>query len=237
MDWGILSWTFAAGFLVAFNPCGLAMLPAYIAYSLGRRADGVNLLGSAVRGLMGGALMAAGVLGVFAALGAVVSGVGTALVRYLPWVAGLIGILLLGLGVLILVRGRGPALPIPNPFAQRLGASQGQGSYTFLLFGAGYAVASLGCTLPIFLVVVAQALRASSFLEGLGAFLSYALGLGSVLVLLSLSVAVGKEALVKYVKPLGGALETVGGIGLILAGGYLVYYQVHVARLFTAPYR
>ncbi len=233
MDAGILGWAFAAGFFVAFNPCGFAMLPAYIAYYLGQRDERAHLLGSVVRGLVSGAFMAMGVFGVFTVVGVIVSAAGTALVRLVPWVAAGIGLVLMGLGVVILARRRGLTLSVPNPFAERLGAGGRRGNQAFLLFGASYAVASLGCTLPIFLVVVAQALRASSFMEGLGAFLSYALGLGSVLILLSVSVALGKGAVVQYVKPLVGVVETLGGLGMVIAGGYLVYYQVHVARIFT----
>jgi cytochrome c biogenesis protein CcdA len=231
MDLSILGWAFAAGFLVAFNPCGFAMLPAYVAYSLGQREERTHFFGKAVRGIANGALMATGVLGIFAVVGVVVSAVGTTLVRFVPWFSAVIGLVLVALGVRILTRRRGFSLTVPNPFSGRVGESSGGGA--FLLFGASYAVASMGCTLPIFLVVVAQALRASSFVEGLGAFLSYALGLGTVLILLSVSVAVGKEAVVRTMRPLGGLLETLGGIGLVIAGGYLVYYQVHVVRLFT----
>jgi len=231
MDLSILGWAFAAGFLVAFNPCGFAMLPAYVAYSLGRREERTRFFGKAVRGIANGALMATGVLGIFAVVGVVVSAVGTTLVRLVPWFSAVIGLVLVALGVRILARGRDFSLIVPNPFGGRVGERSGGG--VFLLFGASYAIASMGCQLPIFLVVVAQALRASSFVEGLGAFLSYALGLGTVLILLSVSVAVGKEAVVRTMRPLGGLLETLGGIGLIIAGGYLVYYQVHVARLFT----
>lgn len=234
MDVSILGWAFAAGVVVAFNPCGFAMLPAYIAYSLGQRDEEVRLWESGVRGLVGGAFMAAGVLGVFTLVGGVVSATGTALVRLVPWAAAGIGLALVGLGVMILARPGALVLPVPNPFAERLRTGGRQGNRVALLFGASYAVASLGCTLPIFLVVVSQVLRASSFVEGLAAFLIYGLGLGSVLMLLSVSVAVGKEAVMRYVKPLSRVVEALGGVGLILAGGYLVYYQVRVARLFTS---
>lgn len=36
MSPGLFSWAFAAGSVAALNPCGFAVLPAYLAYQLGR---------------------------------------------------------------------------------------------------------------------------------------------------------------------------------------------------------
>jgi len=49
-----------------------------------------------------------------------------------------------------------------------------------LLFGIVYAIGSLSCTLPVFLIVVGSALVGGSAAASFGQFLGYALGMGAV---------------------------------------------------------
>ncbi|NHW87623.1 cytochrome c biogenesis protein CcdA, partial [Escherichia coli] len=49
---------------------------------------------------------------------------------------------------------------------------------SMVLFGAAYAIASLGCTIGPFLAVVVAAFRAGSALSGVALFVAYAFGMG-----------------------------------------------------------
>lgn len=217
MDWALVAWALPAGAAATLNPCGIAMLPAYVAYYLGGSEDsGAQPL----KGLEAGVLLAAGVLVIFTAMGAVIAGAGTVAARAIPWLALVVGIGLLVLGVATLL-GRRPSLVVPG--AHRAPRDRTAGS--FFVFGTGYGLASLGCTLPIFMIVVSSVLSAD-FLSGLLAFGAYGLGMGSVLVAISLAVATGKAALVQWLRAAGPALVYVGGVGLLIAGSYLIYYNV-----------
>lgn len=229
-DPGLLIFTFTAGAAATLNPCGFALLPAYVAYVLGRGEPGATPAGGALAGLQGGAAMTGGVLFVFATLGAVLSATSRALLRYLPWASLLIGaaIVLLGLAML-LRRSMHVALPLGNPVARKPHMVAGHPAQ-LLLFGAGYGVASLGCTLPIFLVVVTQALTAGGVPGGIAVFLAYGLGMGMILSALSVAVATGKTAIVRSLRGLVPHIRTAGALGLVLAGSYLIYYQVTVGR-------
>lgn len=99
-----------------------------------------------------------------------------------------------------------------------------------LVVAGGYGLASLGCTLPVFLVVVAGALSTNGFLPGLVMFLAYAAGMGAVLLGVTLATALGKGVIVRWFKRTVPYVELVSGLGLLVAGGYLVYREIAFLR-------
>ncbi len=222
MDWTLLSWAFLAGAAATVNPCGLAMLPAYVSYYVGRN-EGDTHPG---RGLAAGLLLSLGTLSVFTLMGLVITSLGTAVARFVPWLALLVAVLLLIAGVATLL-GRAPAVLIGRG---RQAPVKGSPS-SFVGFGVGYGLASLGCTLPIFMIVASQVFSAA-FVTGLLAFVAYGLGMGAVLTGISLAVALGKTAVLRYVRAAGPVLKVVGGLGLVIAGSYLITYNVDGLILF-----
>ncbi len=105
-------------------------------------------------------------------------------------------------------------------------------AYTnFFLFGIGYAIASLSCTLPIFLLVVFQALSAGGIVQGSFVFLSYALGMGAVMVAVSLAIAISNQTFLKWLRKLAPKMNIITSIVLILAGSYLIYYNLVIGKL------
>jgi len=230
-DPGFLVFALSAGAAATLNPCGFAMLPAYVAYFIGKEESRSSLTRGIVSGLQGGIAMTLGVLAVFAAIGTILSLASRAILRYFPWATMAIGAAIIVLGVVMLLRRSVQvALPVSNPMSARSDPTAGRGMRSLLLFGAGYGVASLGCTLPIFLVVVAQALATGGVLGGIMVLPAYGLGMGAVLLALSLAVATGKNIVVRGLRSVVPHVRTIGAVGLILAGSYLIYYQVTVGR-------
>lgn len=224
---GLLPWAFSAGMVATLNPCGFAMLPAYLSYLVGR-ADGVSLDRQIARGALAGAGMTAGVVGVFLAAGAVVSALGSVIARFVPWIGLAVGVSVAAVGLMMFFRpSLNPMLPVANPAGDFV---RPQGRSSFVVFGAGYGLASLGCTLPIFLVVTAQALAAGGFVPGLVIFFAYALGMGSVLLALSVAAGTGSGLLVRFLRRFVPFVRWVGAAGMVAAGGYLIYYQLTFAR-------
>lgn len=226
-----LVFAFSAGAAATLNPCGFAMLPAYVAYFLGTDERLEAPGGGIVAGVQGGVAMTLGVLIVFVVVGTVLSLASRAILRYVPWATMAMGGAIVALGVLMLLRrSLHVALPVSNPVAGRPHLVRQRGPGGLLLFGAGYGVASLGCTLPIFLVVVTQALAAGGLVGGIMVFVTYALGMGAILLALSLAVTTGKSAIIRGLGGLMPHVRTLGAVGLILAGTYLMYYQLTVGR-------
>lgn len=228
----LLPWAFSAGMVATVNPCGFAMLPAYLSYLLGRTGAGA-LRGSLARASGAGLGMTAGLLSIFLVAGTAVSSVGSALMRFVPAVGVVVGLIVAGVGIAMLLR---PSLHVslslsyvPNDVVAR---SRG---LRFVFFGAAFGLASLGCTLPIFLIVTTQALAAGGVVPGIVVFLAYAMGMGVVLIALSLSVAAGSTFLVRTLRDLAPSLHRLGAAGMVVAGAYLAYYQLAYGRLLLRP--
>ncbi len=215
---------FSAGMVATLNPCGFAMLPAYVSYLLGAQREGFKEAGAGERALKGlglGFVVTLGFLLVFLGLGAVLSLGGRAVMAYVPWAALLIGVAMVGLGLYLLAGRELHVRGLPG-----VRSRPGTGWRAIFLFGVAYAVASLSCTLPIFLVVVGAALAAGGVLPGLVAFGAYGAGMGLVLTAVSLGAALFQGAVARYLRTLLPHMSRLSALVLILAGGYLVYYQL-----------
>lgn len=150
---------FGAGLVAALNPCGFAMLPAYLALVVrGEDAGRTTAVGRAVAAT---AAMAAGFVAMFGVFGALTVSAAATVQRYLPYVTVLIGIALVALGVWLLL-GRDLAVLTVSPLARRARwAPTGRLSSMFG-YGLSYALASLSCTIGPFLAVTGAGLRGGS---------------------------------------------------------------------------
>jgi cytochrome c-type biogenesis protein len=212
------AYALTAGMVATVNPCGFPMLPAYLSWFAGIDDDtrpGVARIPQAVGA---GAAVSLGFLAVAGVLGLPIHAGLTSLYRVMPWLTMVVGVGLAALGVALLV-GHPPRLALPR--LHRGGRTRGVGS--MIAFGVSYAVASLGCTLPLFLAVVSGRPNAAS-----GALTVVAYGLGFALVLTSLAVAlaVARRPLVQRLGAARRHVDQVAGALLVVAGAYLVWYWV-----------
>jgi cytochrome c-type biogenesis protein len=207
-----------AGMLAALNPCGFALLPAYLTLLV--TGDQPNRLVAVARALKMTAAMTAGFTGVFAVFGLLIAPAATSAQRYLPWFTVVVGVAVTGAG-LWLLSGRSLGSP-----GWRLGGGAPVTRSTRSMFGFGvsYAVASLTCTIAPFLAVVVSAFRVDSWFAGSALFLLYAAGMGLVVGTAALGVALAQQSLVRAARRLGRLVPTVGGVLLLLIGVYVTYY-------------
>lgn len=219
-----LVFAFGAGLLATVNPCGFAMLPAFLGFYVGD-GDGepVALAARVWQGLAVGATVSVGFAGVFVAVGLLVSAGLRVLLAAVPYAAAIIGLGLVGVG-LAMARGAHIGLPATD----RLRPGQSRSRQRMVVFGAAYAVASLSCTLAVLLAVVAQALATASLLGILAVFAAYAAGAATILVALALSAALAREALVRRIGRLLPLAGRMGGLLLIASGVYLIVYWLPV---------
>lgn len=229
----LLSWSFGAGIFAFFNPCGFAMLPAYVAHYLGRvQGEGGIGVRTLVKGLSLGGVVSGGFITVFAALGIVISFIGSTVGALLPWVGLVIGIGLIVLGALMLFGIARPALPVLERLAGRISRTRGNPGERdlpfYYVYGVTYALASTGCTLPIFLVVVGVALQAG-LVNGLVQFGAYALGMTLMMLALSVAMVFSKEFIRRVLPPIMRGVRWVGALGVMAAGAYLIWYNVFYA--------
>lgn len=224
-----LALALGAGLVAAVNPCGFALLPAYLTvFVLDDQPSRALAVGRALRST---AAMTAGFAGVFALFGLVVAPVASGVQQYLPWFTVLLGVAV-ALAGLWVVAGR--SLP-----AVRIGGSSGGRPVTSSVvsmtgFGASYAVASLGCTIAPFLAVVVTAFRAGSTADGVVLFLAYAAGMGLAVGTVAVTVALARDGLVGRIRRLGAVLPRVGGVLLVAAGLYVAWYGAWELRVLHA---
>ncbi|HZT54158.1 MAG TPA: cytochrome c biogenesis protein CcdA [Gaiellaceae bacterium] len=215
---GALSFAFVAGTVATVNPCGFALLPAYLARRLGAEERARGAAGGVARALVVGCATSLGFLLVFGAVGTTISLGARSLTRALPWAGLAIGVVLAVAGVAAL-SGRHVGLRIP---ALRVRAG-GDGVLGDLVFGLGYGTASLSCALPVFLAATGTALTGSVLGSALG-FLAYGAGMGTVLTALAVAAALSRSGVALGLRRLLPYLPRLSGVLLLLAGGYVVYY-------------
>lgn len=216
-----LALAFAAGLLAVVNPCGFAMLPAYLtSFVVGEGESGALGSGRAVRrALTVAAAVSLGFAALFAVVALVVRNVTDRLLAYTPWVSVAIGLVLAAFGVALLA-GRRVELRIPR--LDRGGRDASVRS--MVLYGVSYAVVSLGCTLPTFLVYVAGTLTRESVAAGAAVFAAYTAGFTVLLGALTVSLALARRSLVGSVRRTLPFVERAGGGLLVAAGLYVSYY-------------
>ncbi len=218
------AYAFTCGLVAAVNPCGFPMLPAYLSYFIGLDDDGTERGGRVLRAIASAGAVSLGFLAVFATLGIPINAGVTAIYEVMPWLTIVIGVLLVVLGIAMLA-GWKPVVLLPR--LDRGGRSRRFGS--MVLFGVSYAIASLGCTLPVFLIVVAGTVERSNPLSGALAFATYCLGMTVVLMTVSVALALARDGLVRRLRELTRFVDRASGALLVAVGIYLVWYGIYAA--------
>ena len=229
----LLTFAFGAGLVSPLNPCGFGLLPAFLGYQLGsddQRRD-TPLAARLWRGLRSGAAVSTGFTAVLVSAALLIALGLRSLLQFVPSAAVVVGVVLVAAGVAVLA-GRGVPLGALGRLSRlgRLGGGAGNGSGTksrrLVVFGAGYAVASVACTVGILLAVVGQALTTGSFPGMLAVLAAYGAGAATLLTALTVSTAVAGSVLSMRLRAVLPVMEPLAGILLILSGAYLVAANV-----------
>ncbi len=207
-----------AGMLAALNPCGFALLPAYLTLLV--TGEEPSRLVAVGRALKMTAAMTAGFTAVFAGFGLLVAPAVSSAQRYLPWFTVVVGVALAAVGIWMLTGRTLPGLRL-NVGG---GAAITRSARSMFGFGVSYALASLTCTIAPFLAVVVAVFRADSLLAGSALFLVYAAGMGLVVGTAATAVALAQQSLVRSARRFGRWVPVAGGALLLLVGAYVAYY-------------
>ena len=293
-DWGDrfpFGFAFSAGMVSAVNPCGFAMLPAYLGLYLSEsdaphtsersgatRLRQVVLVGAAVsvgfillftavytpdgfslrglwhdygwvrlvmgvlllatgpfaarlgRALLVGATVSAGFVVLFAAVGTPIGLGARGIADAFPWIGLIIGVLLVVAGAYLLSGGK-----LYNNFAAsisgRFGNANSKSVRSYFTFGLAYGTASLSCTLPIFLAVIGGTFTAETFLDSVWQFVLYGLGMGFVILVLTINMAQFKGAMTVVLRKLLPHVGVISAVMMLVAGTFIVYYWLTIGEL------
>ena len=228
MDLGALAYPFSLGLVAAFNPCGFALLPAYLGYFIGVEqsnesapSSGAQALGAMMRAIGVALTLTAGFVAVFGAFGLLFETVlsqGTVL-DHIGYVTIVIGVAM-GLLGLWMLAGRAVNLRLPK-FS---GGTGGRGLGSMLMFGISYAVASLSCTIGLFVAAVASSFSADGVANGTANFVAYGVGMGAVMVFLTMALALARTSVVPAMRRMFRWINPISGLVLIASGFYVANY-------------
>jgi cytochrome c biogenesis protein CcdA len=216
---GQFAYVFGVGMLAAFNPCGFAMLPAYLAFFLEVDDAESDTFSSVLRALLVGATMTAGFVLVFTAAWLVIDLGFSTFQDHLSWATMAIGLVMIGLGV-IYALGREVNLRLPH--FERGGESRELKS--MFLYGVSYAVASLSCTIPLFIAAVGNTFSDESFATGVTTLAVYGIGMGVVVTFLTVCIATARQGVIGHMRKVLPYVGRIAGVLLIIAGAYMVWY-------------
>lgn len=218
-----LSLVFAAGVFATFNPCGFAMLPAYMTMLLSSQRESESLPKLIVKALQFAVLMALGIVSVFALFAVAIFPISTSIQAYLPIATITIGAILMAVGVATL-SGKSPYLkklwsPNTAPSARLK---------SLYLYGVTFALGSVSCTIGPLLAATSKALQLS-FVESLRIYLIYAAGISATIAVLALVTLFSQATLGKIRKSMK-LIERISSIFLILVGFYLIIFGLYETK-------
>lgn len=209
---------FVAGVGAFFAPCAFALFPAYISYFM--TLTGTDR-GGVARSLALGARCAAGSTLFFALAGAAITLVGGAISPYLVATKPVIALAVALFGLALAADVRLPSLALPIGAAVHLPAAAG-----VFLYGFGYALASTGCTLPIYVSVTVLPLTSGYAGAALLTFASFAAAVATMMIGTSLLVGLARASLLGRLQASTVWIKRASGVVLIAAGLYLGYVYV-----------
>ena len=222
----------AAGMASAVNPCGFAMLPAYLGLYLGsglKEDEKLSPARSLGRALVVGGTVSAGFVILFGIVGAIIGVSASVVSDFIPWLGLAIGGGLILVGAWMVGGGK-LYTGLAARAANRMGNPNQVSTKGYFLFGLSYGTASLSCTLPIFIAVVGIGVTGISARTVVGNFFLYALGMGLVIMGLTLGMAIFKGAMVKVMRKALPFIQPIASGFMVIAGTYIVFYWLTIGR-------
>lgn len=215
----LMGLSFLRGLVAAVNPCGFILLPTYLMYFLGMQGAMPGTQRATIRrALLVSAALSAGFMSVFLVVGLISYHFTSWINQNAKYATAVIAVGLIALGMAML---GGYRLPISTPKIDAGGRTRGVGS--MFVFGIAYAVASIGCTIGLFLATL-FATRREGVVAGVANVVAYGLGMALLVTALTVALAVANSGLLKVLRGGMRHVETIAAVFVVLSGIYLLYY-------------
>jgi cytochrome c biogenesis protein CcdA len=174
-----------------------------------------------------GGVATLGFVAVFAVVGSITAAGAYWLNAVFPHTRAAIGLAMVVLGIWLLLTRRTLGLQA----ASRVTITPRRNMGNVFLFGIVYAIGSLSCTLPIFLVVIGSALSSQAWGNALSQFIGYALGMALVFVIVTVGAALVRQAITQRLRAVVFYVNRFSAFLLVGAGGYLIYDWIAQAKI------
>jgi cytochrome c-type biogenesis protein len=216
-----VSLSFIRGLVAAVNPCAFILLPTYLMYFLGLEGQRPGTQRSTLRrALLVSAALSAGFLSVFLIVGLISYNFTTWINENSKYATAVIGVGLLVLGVAMLF---GYKLPIVTPRVST-GDTLQRTVRSMFVFGVAYAVASIGCTIGLFIATVFSASTRDGIAAGVGNVVAYGAGMALLVSALTIALAMANTGLLKVLRTGMQHADRIAAVFVVLSGLYLVWY-------------
>jgi cytochrome c biogenesis protein CcdA len=217
--------SFGSGLLAAVNPCGFVLLPTYLMYFLGVSGRPGTQRATVRRALLVSAALSAGFMTVFVIVGGISRLFTDWLNQNAKYLALLIGVALVILGIAMLF---GYRLPFSTPKLET--GKRDQTIASMYIFGLAYAIASIGCTIGPFSATVLGTIDTDGFLQGVVAIALYGIAMSLLITTLTVTLALAQGGLLKSLRTGMKYVETASAVVMILSGLYLSWYWFNDIR-------
>ncbi len=211
MDPALALSAIGAGILTFFSPCSFPMLPAYLTFYLGLNEE--TEAGAVKKGVLNGVISTSAFLLIFSIFGIITSLFSSYINPYMRYIEPVVGVILVILGVLFAF-GKGFSFHVTVKDPKR-------GIFSFSLL---YALAAVGCTLPVFISMVLFSLTGGGFFSAFATFLLYALGMSAMMIVINLLIASAKQGAINVIRKNMGIIRAISAAFMIGVGSYLIYY-------------
>ena len=213
--------SFLQGVVAFFAPCAVALLPGYIVAYISRHSrEDPDTAAKLRRGLKLAFLSILGILLIYSLAGILIIVASQILKAYMKWVTiGMGGILIIIGGLMVAGKNITFSVNVNQ-------ASSKSEAWEAFVFGIAYAIGALGCLFPLFLIVATQALAAPSMLLGGSYIFAYFMGISLMMISAILLSTFARDFFMKYLRKILPHMELITGILIILAGAYVIYYQM-----------
>jgi cytochrome c-type biogenesis protein len=228
ISFNLFSLSLLAGALAAFNPCGFVLLPAYLTSliltgDIAERKTSIYL--RATRFSLG---MTVGFIGVFGGFALVVAPFARSIEKFLPIITIIVGIALLSLAIPLILGKSFFLKKLANPNIAPTKSWLSQVGY-----GITFALVSLSCTVGPFLAISAAAISTKNPIKIITIFITYALGMATIVLALSLFVATAETRIFAIIRRSQGLIGRFSGVLLLIVAVYEIWYGYYEIRIFS----
>ena len=218
-----MSLSFIRGMVAAVNPCGFILLPTYLMYFLGLQGSMPGSQRATMRrAVIVSAAVSTGFLSVFLIAGIISYNFTSWINENAKYATGAIGVALLVLGTTMVF---GYKLPFMTPRLDAGGEGGPKQSVgAMFVYGIAYAIASIGCTIGLFIATVFSTTRRDGLVSGVGNMLAYGAGMALLVSALTIALASANTSLLKLLRGSLQYVDRVAAFFVLLSGMYLLWY-------------
>ena len=229
LDYFDIGYSFVAGSLAAVNPCGIVMLPVYLALYV-RGEDGNNNLSQKLNSSFKVIIsVGLGFIILFVLISGIVFFSKSIIGSLIPYISIFLSIFIIyyGIGEIFKKKTFNSTL---MSLGSKIGNPKNIGIIPYVLFGISYGLVSVGCALPIFISLVTKTLDNSLFGIILN-FIMYSLGMLSIIAIITFSTLFSVNSFAKINKFLRSNSSLIFGLFLTMAGMYMLSYWIIDLRI------